>query len=121
MNCFVHSPAAAIGICKHCGRGLCRDCVVEVALSLACKGRCETEVAAMNELTHRAKSSFQKAASSYTKMAVFMGLAGLLFTGLGALTLNIDKAGFIPLALGLLFLLGAAGLFHSARSYRSRD
>ena len=119
MNCFVHSPAAAIGICKHCGRGLCRDCVVEVALSLACKGRCETEVTAMNELAHRAKSTFEKAADAYTKTAVFMALSGLLFTGLGAFTFK--KGGFIALGLGLLFLLGAAIYFHSARRYRSRD
>jgi hypothetical protein len=26
MNCFRHDGAAAIGICKSCGRGLCRDC-----------------------------------------------------------------------------------------------
>ena len=119
MNCFVHSPAAAIGICKHCGRGLCRDCVAEVMLSLACKGRCETEVTVMNDLTHRAKSSFEKAAGAYTKTAVFMALSGLLFTGLGAFTFKND--GFIALGLGLLFLLGSAFYFHSARRYRSRD
>ncbi len=118
MNCFNH-PQAAIGICKHCGRGLCRDCAAEVELSLACKGRCEPHVSALNELTQRAKTAYDKVAGSYTKTAIFMGLAGLLFTVLGVMSL--EKGGFIPLSLGLLFLLASGFYFHSAKRYRSRD
>lgn len=118
MDCFTH-PLAAIGICKHCGRGLCHDCVAAVELSLACKGRCETHVAALNELTQRAKTAHEKAAGAYTKTAIFMALAGLLFTGFGAIERSRD--GFIPLSLGILFLLCSGFYFHSAKRYWSRD
>ncbi len=118
MNCFTH-PQAAIGICKHCGRGLCHDCVVEVELSLACKSRCEAHVAALNELLDRGKTAYQKTAGAYTKTAVFMGLSGLLFTGVGVMTFK--TSGIIALPLGLLFLLGSTFYFHSAKRYRSRD
>ncbi len=118
MNCFTH-PQAAVGICKHCGRGLCHDCVVEVELSLACKSRCEAHVAALNELTQRANAAFAKTAGAYTKTAVFMGLSGLLFTGVGVMTFK--TSGIIGVALGLLFLLCSTFYFHSAKRYRSRD
>lgn len=26
MNCFYHPKKSAVGICKHCQRGLCIDC-----------------------------------------------------------------------------------------------
>lgn len=121
MNCFTH-PQAAIGICKHCGRGLCHDCVVEVELSLACKSRCEAHVAALNELLDRGKTAYQKTAGAYTKIATVMGLTGLLFTVVGIM---MRKADFIALLvftpLGLVFLLCSVFFFHSAKQYRSRD
>jgi hypothetical protein len=119
MNCFTHPLVSAVGICKQCGRGLCRECTAEVGLSLACKGRCEAEAGATNELTQRAKSAFDKAAGAYTQIAVFMGLAGLLFTGLGLFVLR--KRDPVILVLGLLFLLLSGACFYTARRYRSRD
>lgn len=45
MVCFVHEGVAAVGTCKFCGRGLCRECAAEVAGALACRARCEAVVA----------------------------------------------------------------------------
>jgi hypothetical protein len=45
MNCINHANIAAVGICKVCGRALCRDCLVETAGGIACKGRCEGALA----------------------------------------------------------------------------
>ncbi len=122
MNCFVHSIAPAVGICKQCGRGLCCDCAAEVEQSLACKGRCEAAVASLNELNDRAKTAYHKAAGSYTKIATVIGLTGLLFTVVGIM---MRKADFITLLvftpLGLVFLLCSVFFFHSAKQYRSRD
>jgi len=47
MHCFHHESVDAVGICKHCCRGLCGQCAVLVQNSLSCKGECEAEVAAM--------------------------------------------------------------------------
>ena len=53
MRCFYHPQADAVGTCKHCHRGLCRDCASEREGGLACRGRCEGAVDAVNALIRR--------------------------------------------------------------------
>ncbi len=53
MQCFYHAQAHAVGTCKHCHRGLCRDCASEREGGLACKERCETHVDQVNALIQR--------------------------------------------------------------------
>ena len=50
MKCFNHAAADAVGVFKHCNKGLCRECAVEVAGSLSCRGACEAQVALVNRL-----------------------------------------------------------------------
>jgi hypothetical protein len=50
MNCFNHADRSAVGICKSCGKGLCRDCAIDLQDGLACKGRCESRVRVMNQI-----------------------------------------------------------------------
>ena len=40
MKCFYHPEVDAVGVCQNCGRGICRDCAVEVGNALACKATC---------------------------------------------------------------------------------
>jgi hypothetical protein len=44
VNCFYHQNEPAIGICKSCGKGVCRECAVDFTQGLACRGRCEDDV-----------------------------------------------------------------------------
>lgn len=53
MRCFYHEDREAVGICKSCGRGLCRECAVELPKSLACRGRCEADAQAVTQLIER--------------------------------------------------------------------
>ena len=53
MNCFYHPTTAAIGTCKSCCKGLCPECAADLGKGLACKGRCEEDVKALNELLER--------------------------------------------------------------------
>ena len=47
MNCFQHADRSAVGVCRACGKALCRDCLVEVEGGIACRDTCEEQVAAM--------------------------------------------------------------------------
>jgi hypothetical protein len=47
VDCFYHSGSAAVGTCKSCGKGVCRACAVDLGQGLACRDRCETDVAAL--------------------------------------------------------------------------
>jgi hypothetical protein len=53
MRCFYHEDKEAVGTCKSCGRGLCRECAVELPKSLACRGRCEADAQAVSQLIDR--------------------------------------------------------------------
>jgi hypothetical protein len=111
MHCFYEPHKEAVGLCKHCYRALCSDCLTEEGTVLACKGRCEESVKALNSLI------------AYNKRAVTVGypnsgmvfiLIGALFLGWGAFTAIGDFTNaLLPLVLGLLILF--IGIFNYRR------
>lgn len=54
MSCFNHPTANAVGVCKHCGRNLCHDCLSDELDSVACKTRCVDKVKAIDAFMHKA-------------------------------------------------------------------
>lgn len=47
MECFYHEGQPAVGSCRSCLKGLCRQCAAELEGGLACTGRCESMVEAV--------------------------------------------------------------------------
>ena len=41
MECFYHAGVPAVGSCRGCLKGLCRQCAVELEAALACPSGCE--------------------------------------------------------------------------------
>ena len=41
MRCYFHHDQEAVGLCRVCARGICPDCLMELATGLVCRGRCE--------------------------------------------------------------------------------
>lgn len=41
MNCFNHPDTPAIGLCKYCQKGLCKDCAIDLSHGIACKNHRE--------------------------------------------------------------------------------
>ena len=106
MNCFYHPELSAVGLCKHCQRGLCSDCAAIVDDVLACKGRHEEEVREQEQLTARNLFQSKRVASAYNRNAIFYGLVGVLFTGFGAMQyhfLGLQAVFFILIGLFLLY------------------
>lgn len=119
MNCYYHPTVPAIGICKHCQRGLCSECAAIVEDVLACKNRHEEEVRVMEQLTARNLFQAKRAGSVYMRNAVFYGLVGVAFAGFGLWQLKwlgLQAALFIVLG---AFLLFAAGMnYFEGRKYK---
>ena len=107
MHCYNHSGSDAVGICKSCGRALCRSCVAEVEKIVACKDRCESDVAAMLSIN---RNALQYAKS--TKQARYLGpvlfiVVGAMLTTMGLTYSGIDFAvvtGSVVVAIGIAFL-----------------
>ena len=118
MNCYNHQDRPAVGICKNCNKGLCRDCAVDVGNGLACKDSCEEEVRAINDMTERGKTAYHKASKAHNRNAIIYGLMGSVFLFWGILVAAFSDdatAAFFLIPFGVIFLIGT---FLSARSGR---
>ena|SRR5690242_9353635 len=123
MKCYNHSDVEAVGVCKSCGRALCRECIAEVGLSLSCKSRCESVVAAMNDLVERGSTAYQKTSATYLRNGIFISLLGILFSILGVLSfVGGDRTfwSYFLMIAGLLFLSLGVSSFVSAKKFRQK-
>lgn len=101
MNCFNHSERQAVGVCKACGKGLCPDCLVEVANSIACKNNCEKRVTVLNKLVDARVKIF-----SLVRLYYILALAaGLLFIIWGLLSYSADNTAgsLLGISVGVIF------------------
>ena len=57
MKCFDHPDSDAIGLCRHCLKGLCSQCAADTGEGLACAGSCEAIVVAMGQMVRAATSA----------------------------------------------------------------
>ena len=111
MNCFNHPELPALGICKSCGKGLCRDCITEVPDGLACKNRCEDRVLFINRIIDSNKQALTAANNQVRSGAIFIMVTGLIFCAFGFLPyfLSGQKGTLFMGIVGIVFLL--AGIF----------
>jgi hypothetical protein len=119
MNCYYHPNQPAVGICKHCQRGLCTDCIAEVDDNLACKNRHEGQVRDVNKMTERNLLQTKRIGSNYRRNAIFYFLSGALFAGFGLYQYRF--AGLQALFLifiGLFLLYAAVANFLESRKYK---
>ena len=118
MNCYYHPDQPAVGICKHCQRGLCVACAADTGDSLACKERHEDQVQALDALTARNLLQSERVGSAYRRNAIFYFLVGILFAGFGLYQLRFTglQALFL-LFIGLFLLYAAIANFLESRKY----
>lgn len=119
MICFYHPDRQAVGLCKHCQRGLCLECAADVDGSLACQGRHEGQVRALERLTARNLLQAGRVGSVYRRNAVFYGLVGILFAGFGLLQVRwLGWQGLFLLAIGVFLLYAAIANYLESRKYK---
>jgi hypothetical protein len=103
MKCFTHRETEAVGVCRHCGKALCEDCMVVGPTGISCQG---CAVRARAPLTSRRRRVLQM-------VAAVLALLGCGFLYLGArAALDFDPE--IPGASPITFLFWAAFLFFQA-------
>ena len=112
MNCFYHPQVVAISICKNCNKGLCGDCATDVGNGVACKGKCEEEVLAINAIVNQSKTAYQKTGRVHVGLAIlFMVFGALIIVG-ALLSEEGNSAGLI---FGALFTIMGVMYFSYGR------
>jgi hypothetical protein len=115
MHCYFHRDLEAVGICKNCGRGLCPACAAEVENGLACRQRCEEEVGALNRITSRSKTAYEKTSGAYARTALFYLALGLAFL-LGGI-FNWRHLAWLLIPGGVIFTVSAFLHYSTARKF----
>jgi hypothetical protein len=88
MECFAHPDTHSVGICKTCGKAVCRACAVDTGFALACSQACAKEASDVHEMNQRGKKIYgigvapRKLPSAVLVWLVF----ATLFSGFGVLT-----------------------------------
>lgn len=102
MKCYNHKDQDAVGNCRYCGKGICKNCAVEVSKQIFCR-----ECAASGPVF--SPSQMKKDPTIALLLGLILGL--LSFCGIGQIYLGRTKRGFVLFLLGwgilLLNFLGA--------------
>jgi len=119
MKCFNHTTADAIGICKHCSKGLCIECAVDLGYGITHRGNCETETRSLHIMVQRSTNAYQVTGKSFSQNAIWLSLLGLFSL---VLAISLVRVGGIlfwfSLIFGLLMLVGAFFSYRSSRGFR---
>lgn len=108
MRCFYHEDKEAVGSCKSCGKGICRECAVDLVKGLACRGHCEADAQELIQFIDRniqlsatSTNLIQSSRGVRSGTAIFQFVMGAVFIAWG-LT-DIDRLIFL-VVLGLGFI-----------------
>src|SRR4249919_3607413 len=83
MKCFVHSQAEAVGTCRTCHRGLCRDCAVAEPGFIACHGACAEQARRLESLVANNLQSYRVARGNWWLAPAFFAMFALIFLYFG--------------------------------------
>jgi hypothetical protein len=115
MKCFQHNETDAIGICRNCHKGVCRQCAAVVDGCLACRYVCEQKV----ELANRVIAYSVRAVTSQPKTIRSIGLillvAGAIMIGV---SLRLRDWNFLAFFGVFLLLVAAIHLLNYRRLTR---
>ena len=101
MRCFYHPDRDANGICKSCNKGLCSECSVDLDYGLACRGKHEQNVAALNAMVVNATRIQATTSKARYVAPAFTAFMGIMFLGYGYLKEGLAVF-LLPLGVGFL-------------------
>lgn len=123
MRCFNHPTNDAAGVCRNCGRGICRDCIAMSEDAVACKGRCEARVAAIQRMIQGNQTNYRTTARLMHQGGIYSFFAGILFIAMGGIFSQFVGNDFgmylgaLFAVLGILILIRGISAIRSSRTY----
>lgn len=84
MKCFTHNSDVAVGVCKTCGKAICRTCAIDSGMFVTCSDACTKEAIDLHEMNQRGKKIYGIGVPKKMPSGVIMWLLfGALFGGFG--------------------------------------
>lgn len=111
MQCFQHRDAAALGVCRTCGRGVCATCLREGEEGITCSEACQSLAKSLHEMNLKAMRIYR---IGEKPQRVSVGLIAWLFPGVvffGFAAVSAWRAGHVDSADAFAFALGSALIF----------
>lgn len=109
MECFEHPGATGVGICRGCGKAVCRECAISLPRGLACSPACEVDVAELNEMNERGKRIYgigqYKTNQLPSGVLVWLLLTGAMVSMSGYFYFATDRIDYLTTTMAVLFLL----------------
>jgi hypothetical protein len=126
MRRFNHPGSEAVGVCRHCGRGLCSECIAIVEEAVACRGRCEARVVAIQRMLRANPLVFYTAGRQWRSSGVYVSFVGAVLAVLGGVVLYASDQnetgmlilGGLFLGFGAIMLLRGAVMMRTSRTYK---
>lgn len=119
MRCYEHMDTDAVGVCRGCGRALCRDCTRDTGFGLTCSEAC-TERARQHEqfvTFNRRVHGLEKRSSSVTAPVLMYALFSLILWAVGiysSLTRGLD---YFALSVAAAFTVMAIVTYRRSREF----
>jgi hypothetical protein len=123
MHCFNHPTYEAAGVCRNCGRALCHDCIAICEEAVACKGKCETRVEAIQQMITSNQVTTRSLPTQMWQAGIYAVAAGLMFVLMGSVFItfiNDDFGHYLGgsfLVLGVLIIIRGATAIRNSRKY----
>jgi len=105
MKCYNHKNQEAQGICKACGKGLCKECTSETENAISCHGSCKKQAELMNGIIKNNARIISISNKRIKHLGIFSISAGILFIILG-IVVSIAEiiTGIIFAILGIILI-----------------
>lgn len=119
MECFVHEGVAAVGVCKGCGKALCRSCATDLGFALVCGDTCASDVSHDREVAVRARRVFGITGSKpkVPTGPLIGALFAVMFAGYGAVEWwRTGQPQWFSIIMGVTVAVAASFAYVRARS-----
>ena len=102
MKCYYHQENDAVGTCKSCSKGLCRECAIDVGKGLACEGCKQDVMDLITTINRNVKigSNYKNIRKNGMVQFAFVALLGGVFLCTGLYYYET-----ISIAMGSIFIL----------------
>ncbi len=119
MNCYNHFEVAALGICKHCSKGVCIECLTDTGDGIACSTYCVEEINEVNKLVNHNKKAVRKQPVQWIGSGIFYIVLGIIF--LLTTFFYLKRLDPFLISMGVIFIVYGGYVLAKTTRFKSDD